>query len=44
MIEQAKLLSSRLGTGDYFVITFVDILPPLRSRVVLIGYVAKADS
>ena len=43
-VEQAKLLSSRLGTSDYFVITFVDILPPLRSRVVLIGYVAKLAS
>lgn len=35
---------SRLGAEFYFVITFVDILPPLSSNVVLIGYVEKPAS
>lgn len=43
MIEQAKFIED-YGAVVYFVITFVDILPPFSNKVVLIGYVAKANS
>ena len=40
MFEQAKLLSFRLGTGDYFKI-FDGIFPPLSNKVVFTGYVLR---
>lgn len=39
-VEQAKLLSSRLGTGDYFKI-FDGMFPPLSNKDVFIGYVLR---
>ena len=40
MIKQAKLLSSRLGTGDYFKI-FDGMSPPLSNKDVFTGYVLR---
>lgn len=40
MSEQAKLLSSRLGTGDYFKI-FEGMSPPFSNKDVFTGYVLR---
>lgn len=43
MTEQAKFIED-YGAEVYLLITFEGILPPLSSKVVLIGYVANAAS
>lgn len=41
-VEQAKLLSLRLGTGDYFKI-FEGMFPPLSNKDVFTGYVLRLE-